>query len=175
MQLRMDLNGIVVRLRITGYKPCGHCDLVGEWCKVDYSFTADPWLNYHCEAAEVFSSSDIQCLADLTDRLLNDKLTEETCFECDEPDFAFTLSPKFDVRNNPNALYVASGHEILDIGMRWDVSFWNEGCLTANHLSVYLERADIENLQNYLDLIMGKIGVHDPAIESMIFNDILED
>jgi len=47
--------------------------------------------------------------------------------------------------------------------------------LTANHLSVYLERADIENLQNYLDLIMGKRGFHSHAIESMICNGTLED
>jgi len=172
MQLRMDLNGIVVRLRITGYKPCGHCDFAGEWCKVDYSFTAEPWLNYHREAVEVFSSSDIQCLADLIDKLLNDKLTEETCFDCDEPDFEFTLSPKFDARNNPNVLYVAPGHEILDIGMKWDVFFWNHG-LTANHLSVYLNRVEIENLKNYLNLVMGEIEMHDPAIVSMIRNGVL--
>ena len=174
MYFKMDLDGILVQIRITGYKPYSKEDWDEKWCKTDFSFVSDPWLDYHKEGDEVFLSCEVRQLADLFERLLNDKLNEVTEFNCMEPDFSFILTPKRDLRSDPNVTYLPKGYEIEDICAEWRISFWHNG-LTENYLSVSLDRADIENFKNYLNLVSGKASKTDPAIVAMLRAGILQE
>jgi len=167
MWLKMDLSGILMKMRIYGYEPCAADDWGSKWCKTDFSFSSAAWLNYHVEEAEVFLSCELQQLAQKLEQLLDDRLAEVTEFSCMEPDFNFTLMPKRDRREDPNVIYVASGQEIADIRVAWMISFWHEG-LTQNFLSVSLDRGEIEDLKNYLLLVSGQIEPSHPAIGAML-------
>ena len=168
MWFKMDLDGIIVELCIQQYvkKEARTADEYDHWCKVSFSFSSQPWLNYNKGNDEVFLSYEVDDLAKILDDLLNDRLSKPTTMELIEPDFCFELMPKEDLRNNPRILYVQQGHEIADISMKWKVFFWHDG-LTANYLTVTLDRADIANLRNYLFLITGKYDEHTPEIMKM--------
>lgn len=134
--------------------------------RVSFSFSSESWLNYNKENDEVFLSYEVDGLTATLDDLLNDKLSEPTTVELIEPDFCFELMPKEDLRNNPWVLYIQPGHEIADIFMEWKVSFWHGG-LTANYLTVALDRADITILKNYLRLVTEQYNEHTPEIIEM--------
>ena len=78
MRLKIDLNGIVLRLKIKGYIPSTHEDWDSQWCNVDFSFFSGNWLDYHCENDEVLLSCEVEILADSISKLLNDELSEIT-------------------------------------------------------------------------------------------------
>lgn len=174
MWLKMDLDGIIAELCIRQYikKENRTSDEYDHWCNVGFSFSSQQWLNYNKENDTILLSYEVDDLAEALDNLLNDKLYKPTTTEFIEPDFCFELMPKMDLRNNPQILYIRSGHEIADISMEWKVFFWHGG-LTANHLSVTLDRTDITNLRNYLFLITGKYDKHTPEIIEMEKNGIL--
>ncbi|MCI9086137.1 MAG: hypothetical protein HFE51_06935 [Clostridia bacterium] len=174
MRLKMDLDGIIVELNIQQYvkkenRTSDECDY---WCKVDFSFSSQLWLNYNKENDEVFLSYEVDDLTEALDKLLNNKLCAPTTIELIEPDFCFELTPKEDLRNNPQILYIQPGYEIADISMEWRVFFWHDG-LTANYLTVTLDRTDIKNLRDYLFLVTGKYNECTPEIVEMEKNGIL--
>ena len=166
MKLRLDLRGIIVQLQIRDYNPGLKDDCFNAWCKVDFSFSSEPWLNYEQNDAEVFVSYEVSDLYFILKRLLCDELTEIEELDVREPDFNYTLHPKFDIRNDPKVAYVAPGHEIRDIFMDWRVCFWHDG-LTPNYLSVSLKRKEIQYLCNYFGLVTGQLSETDPAVRSM--------
>lgn len=158
MTLKLDLDGIQVQLRITGYRPSSEGDWTGEWCKTDFSFRSAPWLDYHQEGDEVFLCREVEELFDQLSLLLTDQLTEETELTLMEPDFTFQLHPKRDLRQDPCVTYIApTADPIVDISADWTVSFWHEG-LTGNYLSVALGREEISYLRNYLGLVLGRLS-----------------
>ncbi len=174
MWLRMDLDGITVGFQIQQYtkQNARIGDEYDYWCKVSFSFFSEPWLNYNKENAEVFLSYEVDDLAQTLEDLLNDRLSKPTAVELIEPDFCFKLSPKEDLRNNPQFLYIQPGREIADISMEWKVFFWHDG-LTENHLTVALDREDIINLRNYLFWVIGKYNETTPEIIDMEKKGIL--
>lgn len=172
MWLKLDLSGIKLSLQIRNYRKPPEDDCDSTWCQTDFSFAADEWLNYRKENDEVFLAREIEEMEKALDDLLHDRLKEPMEFNCIEPDFNFVLSPKQDVRLNPKVLYVRPGYEIVDIDMEWKISFWHEG-LTANYLSVSLNRRDIECLLLYLRLVMGKAQESSPEIKSLLEQGIL--
>ena len=174
MWLKMNLDGIIVELSIQRYvkKENRTSDEYGHWCEVGFSFSSEPWLNYNKENDEVFLSYEVDDLAAALDDLLNDKLSEPTTVELIEPDFCFELLPKEDLRNNSRVLYIQPGHEIVDISMEWKISFWHNG-LTANYLTVTLDRIEITNLRDYLFLVTGQYDESTPVIIEMEKNGIL--
>ena len=173
MWLKLNLDGIILSLQIRNYIKVSDDDWGSTWCKTDFSFCSEPWLNYHKTNDEVFLASEIDDLAHMLKDLLDGSLTESIEFNCIEPDFNFFFHPKYDVRNDPKVVYVKPGHEIADIDMEWRVSFWNGGGLTANYLSVTLNRDDIENLFLYLQLVMSKVSENDPAVVQRIKDNII--
>lgn len=174
MWLKMDLDGIIVELRVQRYVKTEKqtLDAYSHRCEVAFSFSSEPWLNYSSENYAVFYPFEVDDLAAALDDLLNDKLSEPTIVELIEPDFRFRLKPKVDLRNNPRVLYIQPGHEIADISMNWEVYFWHDG-LTANYLTIALDRSDITNLKNYLFLVTGQYNEHTPEIVEMIKSGIL--
>lgn len=160
----MDLDGICLQLSIDGYSRTTQRDWDEKWCKCSFSFSSGDWLNYHKERDEVLLSSEVDRLADRFEKLLNGDLEKPVELSMIEPDFVFRLMPVQDVRNNPDVVYVREGCELVDIQVDWQINFWNDGCLTANYLTVMLCRADIEAMVAYLKLVMGTIAESDPAI-----------
>lgn len=172
MWLKLDLSGINLSMQIKNYRKTSEEDWLSVWCKTDFSFVADKWLNYCEDDSEVFLAREIEDLAKSLDDLLNDRLTAPTEFNCIEPDFNFILNPKKDLRLDPKVLYVRPGCEIVDIDMEWKISFWHDG-LTANYLSVTLNRTDIESLLLYLRLVMGEVRESSPEIKALISKGVI--
>lgn len=174
MRLKIDLNGIMLCLKIRGYTPSTQDDWDSQWCNVDFSFSSGNWLDYHRENDEVLLSCEVETLADSIEKLLNDQIDKVTEISCIEPDFNFILHPKRDLREDPKYTYVREGYEIADIYMEWTVTFWNEG-LTDNYLSVTLDREDMKVLLAYLKYVIGKFAARDPEISDLIQRDFLSD
>ena len=172
MWLKLNLSGIRLSMQIRNYRRTSEEDWLSVWCKTDFSFVADKWLNYCEDDSEVFLAREIEDLAKSLDDLLNDRLTAPTEFNCIEPDFNFILNPKKDLQLDPKVLYVRPGCEIVDIDMEWKISFWHDG-LTANYLSVTLNRTDIESLLLYLRLVMGEVRESSPEIKALISKGVI--
>ena len=153
--MEMNLDGITVKLEIRGYtKYDRESEEEPRWCRLDFSFISQPWLRYKRQDDEVLTNEEVEALAEHLECLLNGRMAEPTELECIEPDFCFQFEPEEDVRQNPRVLYVKPGNEWADILMRWQVYFWHDG-LTDNHLSVTLDRADMEKLYAYLQTVIS--------------------
>lgn len=174
MRLRMDLDGIILQLKIKEYRPADGNDWDDKWCKVDFSFSSGDWLNYHKENDEVLLSCEVEEIAGLLRELLDNKLTEPREKSCIEPDFHFVLHPIYNLRDDPQYVYVRKGYELVDISLKWVVSFWNGG-LTDNYLSVTLNRNDIEILLTYFRYILGEISEDSQEISNLINQGYLTD
>ena len=174
MWLKLDLSGINLSMQIRNYRKVPEDDWDSTWCKTDFAFVSEEWLNYRKDNDEVFLAREIEDLAKSLDDLLNDRLNASTEFNCIEPDFNFILNPKKDLRLDPKVLYVRPGCEIVDIDMEWKISFWHDG-LTANYLSVTLDRTDIESLLLYLRLVMGEVKENAPEIKALMSKGIISD
>lgn len=172
MWLKLNLDGIVLSLRIRQYKKVKADDWDSTWCKTDFSFMSEPWLNYSKEDDEVLLAREVDELVEALEKLLTDQLYEPTELTCIEPDFIFELNPKEDLRKNPRYLYIQPGCEIADIDLEWKVFFWNEG-LTGNYLSVALARPDIECLLTYLKVVTGQLSEKDADVQTLIEKGIL--
>ena len=172
MWLKLNLDGIVLSLRIRQYKKVEADDWDSTWCKTDVSFISESWLKYIKEDDEVLLAREVDELVEALEKLLTDQLYEPTEFTCIEPDFIFELNPKEDLRKNPRYLYIQPGCEIADIDLEWKVFFWYEG-LTGNYLSVALARPDIECLLTYLKVVTGQLSEKDTAVQTLIAKGIL--
>lgn len=172
MWFKLNLNGIVMNMRIKGYEPSEKDKWDYQWCDVDFSFVSESWLNYQRDNDEVLLSCEVEELAQALDDLLTDRLSEVKTIECIEPDFNFILHPKRDLRNDPKYTYVQKGYEIADIYMDMKIFFWYEG-LTDNFLSVTFDRTDLQYLRDYLFLIIGKIDKDNSVINEMVSKGIL--
>ena len=154
MWLKIDADGIKIKLQINGYKPTSEENWYSEWCRCSFLFSSGEWLNYHKEDDEILLCSEIDGLVENLTELLNNEISEEKELAYIEPDFVFKLYPQTDLRKNPKCTYVAPGHEIQDIDLEWRIYFCNEG-LTGNYLTVTLHRDEIERLRDYLVLVQN--------------------
>lgn len=154
MAFKLDANGIDVTLNIKGYKH-GVNDY-SDWCKCDFSFISEGWLNYHKENDEVLLSSEVDELINSFSELLSNEIVEEKEIVCIEPDFIFQLYPQKDLTKDPKYTYVQPGYEIMDIFVEWNIYFWNVG-LTKNHLTITLYRDDILKLRDYLVTVTKQV------------------
>ena len=172
MWIKLDLCGIIVSLRIRQYKKVDDAHWDSVWCKTDFSFISEPWLNYAKKDEELLLAREVDDLADALEKLLNDQLSAPTEFACIEPDFIFELNPKEDLTNNPDHVYIRPGYEIKDIDLKWKVFFWDEG-LSGNYLSVELIRPDIECLLTYLKVVTGQLPEKDAEVQTLIAKGII--
>ena len=100
-------------------------------------------------------------------KLLDYKLDEEVIYKCIEPDFEFTFSPKYDIRNDPDTIWVKRGNEIQGVEMKLKVNLWDEG-LTCNYFSTAFDRETITVFYLYLSLITNKIRKEDYRIIELL-------
>lgn len=160
MWLEMDVSGIAVKLQIKGYRPATKENWDSNWCKCDFLFASGDWLNYHKEDDEVLLSCEVEELEESLTKLLNNELSEVKEIDCIEPDFVFMLYPQRDLREDPKYTYVQPGYEMADIYVEWQIYFWNQG-LTANYLTITLDREEIICLKNYFSDVINKKQVNE--------------
>ena len=175
MWLKLDLEDIDFRFRISKYQKSIDIGYLDKWCKVDLTLKAQEWLNYNMVYREALLPHEVEYLCDKIEALLNDKLNEPEIITCIEPDLEFHLFPKDDIRNNPDVVYVRPGsNTIVDVTMDLIVSFWDkDGVLTANQLKLAFNREDIEKLHCYLKYIIGTITEEDKIFPKLIADGII--
>ena len=144
MWFEVNASGINIKLQVSGYRPTNKDNWDSEWCKCDFSFSSGDWLNYHKENDEILLCSEIEELESTLTMLLNGEINEDREISFIEPDFVFNISP---IKNIQNL--------VLDIMTEWKVYFWHDG-LTANYLSITLNRDEIQKLRDYLSYIIKK-------------------
>ena len=143
MWVKFDLQGMKLKFKVEKYIPNQTID--GEWTEISFSFEFQDVIKYSTSKNEVLLCSEVDDIRNFMEKLLDDKLEEEVNYKCIEPDFEFTFSPKYDVRNDPDVIWVKSGNEIRDIEMKLKVNLWNEG-LTCNYFSTTFNKEEIEIL-----------------------------
>lgn len=172
MWIKFNLDGMKFELKIENYKPGQTLD--GDWADVSFNFEFQDIIKYKKTAMEILLCCEVDDLRAFMEDLLNDKLTDIKSYECIEPDFDFIFRPKYDIRNNPNLIYVKPGNEIEDVNMELNVNLWNEG-LTCNYFSTLFNRKEIENFYLYLCLITSKIKNDDARIRNLLNSGTIYD
>lgn len=110
MSIQIDAAGIIIDLLVKGYRKSNKDNWDEQWCKCDFAFKSDSWLNYQSVDNEVLLSCEIEELEQSLTQLINGEITEKKMIEPIEPDFKFILYPEEDLRNNPNYTYVQPGY-----------------------------------------------------------------
>lgn len=169
-KLQFNLAGIILTIGIRNYEKVKDSEWDSVWCRVDFSLTAEPWLDYHFDNAEIILASEVDSLIHALRELLSGGLECQREIEFIEPDFSFMLYPEKNLMTDPDNKDMCN---VLDIGMDWRVSFWNEGAQTANYLSLALGREDIKCLLNYLMLVTGELTTENPFIAQMMQKKLL--
>ena len=165
MWLRLDIDGIELNFRISGYKPISDRKSDYSWCQVDLQLKSS-WLDYKING-ELLDMGEVDSLQKRISDLLSDKILDINAFEGIEPDMQFQFFPRQNIRSNPKVLYVASGHEISDISADMIITFWNKG-LTNNRLILNFDRDDLEYFCDYLLYIEYATGFAKARADELI-------
>lgn len=112
MWLILNIDGVILRLRIRDYQPSKNTGWEDQWCSADFSIETRGGLDYKIEDNEILLSAEVENLADDLEKLLNGDLNEIEIIECLEPYFEFILQPDENLRES-----------IQYISMRWIVYF----------------------------------------------------
>lgn len=167
MKLRMDLNGIITTIKITGYAPSKGWD-TDCWCRIDYSYTSEPWLNYAHEDDELFMPHEIEYIVERLKDFVSGEINEVVRLGFIEPDLSFIFYPSKMVYEN-KTYSMRPAYPTNDIQMDWRIRFWHrENGLTDNYLSMRMGRQDIEALLLYLRFVIGEVNISDKNIQKMI-------
>lgn len=171
MWLHLDLDGIEMHFRITGYRKSIPERWDDQWCQVDLSLYSHNWLNYQISSS-ILLSCEVEEIRNKVSDLLEDKIQTEEELEFIEPDLTFILTPKKDLRKDPRYTYVAPGYEIVDVDAVLHVHLWNSG-LTANYLSLCFNRNDLERLVTYLRYVTLEISKDAKVIQELVQKDVI--
>jgi len=165
MWLKLDIDGIELKFRISGYKPICDWEKNYSWCQVDLQLN-NSWIDYEING-ELLDMGEVLSLENRISDLLSGKVSEVKDFECLEPDLQFRFYPKLDIFNDPKIIYVALGHEIADLSADLSITFWNKG-LTNNRLILQLDRDDLEFLHDYLLYTEDREKLDLPKLDALI-------
>lgn len=171
MWLKLDLDGIKLYFKITGYKEFTSTNWYDEWCGVELTVQTERWLNY-TQSGDLLLACEVKEILSLFEDLTEDKFKESKKVDFIEPDFKFVLNPKKDLRNDSQYTYVRPGYEIVDINAEFKISFWNGG-ITENYLSLRMDREDINAFITYLRVITEQISKADASVQSLLNKGIL--
>ena len=153
-----EFEGIKFSLDIRGYNKPIKTDeeYKDDWCKVYFYVKLDKILNYLKVPSEILLSSELDHLITKIEDLLNDRLDDVVDMSFAEPDISFTFRPKYDLRNDPNIIFLGSGSRIVDISATMHIMFWNNTYATSNCISIYVDREDLTSLLDYLYEVVNK-------------------
>ena len=170
MWLHLDLDGIESLFRIREYTK----SIPEKWdeqrCVIDLTLQSNSWLNY--QSSSILFACEVEEVRNKISDLLDDKIQVREQLSFVEPDFTFILNPKKDLRENPNYVYIAPGHEFLDISADLRIHLWN-GFMTANYFSLCFERNILESLLVYLQLVTNEIPKNDKSVQWLIEKDVI--
>lgn len=150
MWFEIDLSGVRVMFRVTGYRATDKNDWDSAWCSCDFSFSFGNCLDYHRENCEVLLASEIDELEREFSKLLAGELSNPEDIVCVEPDFVFKLYPQRDLKD-----YSQCGCPVQDIYLEWRIYFW-DGDITENYFSLTFGREDIERFRDYLSSVIKR-------------------
>ena len=171
MWLRLDLEGLDFRFRITRYHPSTRANWDCEWCRVDLSMIASNWLDYHIDNQEILLCTEVEQLKDSIADLLADRLTERKEVSFIEPDLAFFLQPREKIKWNPDITYIAPGDEWTEVDADLEVHTWNHG-LTENRIVTCFGRDELEIVLCYLRIICGELTTEDDDVKKYMSEGI---
>lgn len=77
MGIQIDANGIMIDFAASGYRKSNKDNWDDLWCKCDFSFRSDNWLNYKSVSNEVLLSCEIDELERSLTQLLDGEITEK--------------------------------------------------------------------------------------------------
>ena len=170
MRLKLNLDGVTFYLKITDYAKTTSADWDLVWCCVE-ACMENHFMHYEF-GGEILLASEVDCLSDDLDGLLNDRLTEPKTFECMEPDLEFVLKPKKDLRNDPRYTYVREGDEIEDIDLEMIVHLWN-GTLSGNSIHLSLYREEIQALLVYFQYVKRALTNQSAEVMRLVEEGVL--
>lgn len=172
MWLKLNLEDLKFEFKIDKYIPKKE----DSWTKVSLHIYMKNAIDYKINYQEILDNYDVDIIRDNLKKLLNDELEEDDELSFAEPDLEFYLSPKQDLRDNPNLVYVKEGHEIADVTMDLKMNLWDEkGALTSNYISTTFDRKEIEAFYYYLCLITNVLDKEDDNIKKLIKDRTIEE
>ena len=161
MNERLDLSSgeAVVFFGINGLgNGLGSCE--GEslcWCQVDLHI-GNRFFHFERTDDEMLTLGEVDSLRNALDDLLNDRITKKITVNFIEPDLEVVLSPKFDVREAENHIWVREGMEIIDIGVDIVIHLSDiEYGYNGQTFSLLLDRTEIVKLKLYLNEASTKL------------------
>ena len=139
MWLELDLDGISFRFRITEYKKSTADGWDTEWCRIDMTLHARPWLHYQIVSQEVLLSSEVEEIQNTISAFLNGELAQPEALTFIEPDFELGFNP--DSSDMDFSIWIYDENRIL----------------SANRLVLCFDRNDLKKLLDYLQTVTGKV------------------
>ena len=127
------------------------------WCLVDL-YIKNRFFFFNRTSDEMLTLGEVDCLKNALDDLLNDRISQQSNISFIEPDLEFVLSPKFDVRESENHIWVREGMEIVDIGADIVIHLSDmKNGYNGQTFSLPLDRMEISKLKLYLDEATTKL------------------
>ena len=134
----LDLEGRRFEFELENYKKSTKENWDVEWCVVTARVYSDV-LKYSLHSSCLLCC-EVELLYQKLVELENGEIVDTTEIENIEPDFEYLLC------------HVASGVYYME----WKFNLWNEGCLTANSITITLNEEDIKKLREYLYNIINQ-------------------
>ena len=134
----LDLEGTRFEFELENSKKSTKENWDVEWCVVTARVYSDV-LKYSLHSSCLLCC-EVELLYQKLVELENGEIVDTTEIENIEPDFEYLLC------------HVASGVYYME----WKFNLWNEGCLTANSITITLNEEDIKKLREYLYNIINQ-------------------
>lgn len=152
MWIEFNIDGMLFNLKIDDY------NVSNEYVNISFEYKFKDIINYKKYSQKILLSKDIYNIKDIIRKLLNNELKNDEVYQCFEPDFSFEfLNSKW---------------------LKIDTYLWSNedktNQITNNMISITLGIKEIEQLYNYLKLIMNEININDSVIKEMINNNIIK-
>lgn len=155
MWLTLDLNGILLNLKITGFTNCKHTSTGDNWCEFELSLNADNLIDYYNQGCLALPD-ELESLISAINALIKGKIQLSKRIEFIEPDLSFVLVPS---------------DETYDIRLEMRVMFWN-GRPSDNYLSVSFYRDNIKAFLTYLELVSKRLKTDDKTVQKYISENV---
>lgn len=147
MQLNLNNNGTVLRLRLRNYK----FESSLSWCRSDYSIHSR-FLDYHKEDIECLKCFELNELCDALENLLSGRMADKQELRFIMPDFSFVLYPTDTFASTELIVWL------------WDSS----PAFDADTFHIRLNAKNTAALLCYLKYVRGEIGEDDGKVQQYL-------